>query len=145
MPDSRKVYRGVHRQKLDELVREILDHFPDVRVFALTGPLGSGKTTLVKAFGKKLGVAGGMSSPTFGLVNEYTGTAGSRIYHFDFYRIRNEQEAQEIGTEEYLFSGAYCFVEWPENISHLMPDRHVEIRLYPDDETHRTIEIISHG
>ncbi len=145
MPDNIKVFRSVSCDKLDKLAREVLEMLPDMRVFALSGPPGAGKTTLVKAFCKSLGVHQVTSSPTFALVNEYTDKHGKPVYHFDCYRLRHEREAREIGMEEYLFSGAYCFVEWPEHIATLLPERYAGVRIQPEDEQHRTIEVELHG
>jgi tRNA threonylcarbamoyl adenosine modification protein YjeE len=78
--------------------------------------MGSGKTTFIKSIGHVLGVKDGMSSPTFSIVNEYETSIGEKLYHFDFYRLKNELEAYDIGTEEYFDSGKYCFVEWPDKV-----------------------------
>jgi tRNA threonylcarbamoyladenosine biosynthesis protein TsaE len=96
-------------------------------VFAFFGTMGSGKTTFIKSICRQLGVNEGMSSPTFGLVNEYAGLSGHPVYHFDFYRIKDQQEAIDIGCEEYFYSGEYCFVEWPEKILNLLPKEIVRV------------------
>jgi tRNA threonylcarbamoyladenosine biosynthesis protein TsaE len=145
MPAKVQVYREVKEPMLEAVAHQVLQSFPDMRVVALSGTLGAGKTAMVKAFARCLGVTHDVNSPTFALIHEYAGAVGEPVYHFDFYRIKNEQEARELGTEEYLFSGRYCFVEWPEKIQSLLPDRYVAIRLIPEDELHRTIEIQAHG
>lgn len=107
------------------------------RLVAFSGPMGAGKTALIKALAKVLGVEEAVQSPTFALVNEYAGADGL-IYHFDFYRLDDPAEAVDMGIFEYLDSGAYCFMEWPEKISNLLPPEvdWVEVRVGPD---HREI------
>lgn len=139
------LFREVTVGDIDEVVAEILSEFPDVRVYAFYGQMGAGKTTLIKAFCRHLGVTGSMSSPTFSLVNEYQNDKGEKFYHFDFYRIKDVREAVDIGAEEYFYSGAFCFVEWPEKVVHLLPDKYLELRIIADDKEHRTIEVQLHG
>ncbi|HEY6159935.1 MAG TPA: tRNA (adenosine(37)-N6)-threonylcarbamoyltransferase complex ATPase subunit type 1 TsaE [Bacteroidia bacterium] len=97
--------------------------------FAFYGEMGAGKTTLIKALCKELGVTDPTSSPTFALVNEYHNQKGEKIYHFDFYRIKNETEALDMGCEEYFYSGNYCFIEWPEKIPNLLPAGIVKVNI----------------
>ena len=97
-----------------DIARLILQSHTNARVFALHGELGAGKTTLIKGFCRALGVADHTSSPSFAIVNEYRSAGGDPVYHFDLYRIKNANELRDIGFEEYLDSGAYCFIEWPE-------------------------------
>ena len=94
----------------------------DRKIFALNGKMGAGKTTFIKAVCECLGVSETINSPTFSIVNEYSTSDKQIIYHFDFYRINNIEEAMEIGVEEYLYSGQLCFLEWSENIAPLLPD-----------------------
>ncbi|MBL7473565.1 tRNA (adenosine(37)-N6)-threonylcarbamoyltransferase complex ATPase subunit type 1 TsaE [Robertkochia sediminum] len=98
----------------------ILDH-ANSKVLLFNGPMGAGKTTLIKALVKKLGSTDTVSSPTFSLVNEYKSPKGS-LYHFDLYRLEDEDEAWDIGLDEYLESGAWCFVEWPDKGGSIIPD-----------------------
>jgi tRNA threonylcarbamoyladenosine biosynthesis protein TsaE len=91
------------------------------KVFALHGPMGAGKTTLVQALCKALGVSEMVNSPTFSLVNEYRLPSGEPVYHLDLYRLKNEEEALSTGMEDCLYSGAYCFVEWPEKAPGMIP------------------------
>ena len=91
-------------------------------VWALKGEMGAGKTTLVSALCKAWGVEDAVSSPTFSLVNEYCTAQGDAVYHFDFYRIESEEEAMDMGVDEYFASGALCLVEWPDRIRGLLPD-----------------------
>ncbi len=123
------------------IAKKILDFCKNARVFAFYGNLGAGKTTLIKRFCETLGVTEAVTSPTFNLVNEYLGESET-IYHFDFYRIKSEIEAYDIGIEEYLDSGAYCFIEWPEKIPGLLPPEAVSIYIEVTDSQRRDIEII---
>ena len=98
----------------EEVARFILQSHAEARIFAFTGDLGAGKTTLIKALCKVLGVADQTSSPSFAIVNEYRTGAGDPLYHFDLYRLKAEEELEGIGFDEYVDSGARCFIEWPE-------------------------------
>ena len=102
---------------------------------------GTGKTTLIKEICNQLGVLDSISSPTFSLVNEYNTSNKSKVFHFDFYRIENEEEALDIGIEEYFDTSHWCFVEWPENIENLLPLDVVQIHLSILDVGQRTIQI----
>tara|TARA_R110002051_G_scaffold128124_3_gene201752 strand:- start:4681 stop:5091 length:411 start_codon:yes stop_codon:yes gene_type:complete len=103
------------------------------------GEMGAGKTTLIKALVKELGSTEEVSSPTFGIVNEYHQSNGKVLgYHFDFYRLNDESEALDFGVEDYLYSDKWIFMEWPEKISSLVPDDAVSIYLHVlDDKTRR--------
>lgn len=120
--------------ELPELARELIKAFPKRSVFLFNGQMGAGKTTLIKEMCNALGVMDSMSSPTYSIVNEYTG-AIDIIYHFDLYRLKNTEECLDIGFEEYVNSGNYCFIEWPEVAMPLMPDRYVEVNIQADGET----------
>lgn len=120
------------------IVSKILDSFPDDRIFAFYGEMGAGKTTLIKDFCAVLGVKDNTSSPTFALVNEYETEAGKIIYHFDMYRIEDPTEAVRIGFDEYLESGNYCFIEWPEKIQNLLPRSFVQVKVQIEGD-HRII------
>jgi len=99
----------------------ILEH-PNARVFAFSGPMGSGKTTFIKAICRFLEVTDIVHSPTFSLINAYYTAMGNPVFHFDFYRIKKLGEVYDIGYEEYIYSGSYCFLEWPEIIESLLPE-----------------------
>ncbi len=118
--------------------KQLLESFPDARIFALYGSMGAGKTTFIKAICAELGVGDIVQSPTFSIVNEYKTVDGDSIYHFDFYRIRKTEEAFDIGYEDYLYSGNYCFMEWPEMIETLLPEDTVRILI--TGENQRLIE-----
>jgi tRNA threonylcarbamoyladenosine biosynthesis protein TsaE len=115
--------------ELEPLARQILEKYPSRRLFAFSGNLGSGKTTFIKYLCKALGAEGQVRSPTFALVNEYRGANSLKIFHFDFYRIKDVREAYDIGYEEYFCSGNFCFIEWPELIKELVPEDAVRITM----------------
>lgn len=109
-------------------------------VFAFHGKMGAGKTTFIKAVCEVLGVEDTVNSPTFAIVNEYrSNTTAELIYHFDFYRIKNIDEAYNIGSEDYFHSGAICFIEWPEKAEQLLPDDTVHITIEEKDDGKRII------
>lgn len=114
---------------LQETAKLLLDHFPEERIFAFYGSMGAGKTTLIKAICRELGSKDYVTSPTFALINEYSTSNGSVIYHFDFYRIKKLEEAYDLGYEDYIYSGNYCFIEWPEMIESLLPDGIVAVSI----------------
>lgn len=113
----------------------------DSRILLFYGEMGSGKTTLIKEIAAKLGVKDLTNSPTFSLVNEYATGQGERMYHFDFYRIEHEDEAYDIGFEEYLDSGSWCLMEWPEKVENLLPLDSVVIRIGINPDDSRTIQL----
>ncbi len=109
------------------------------RIFAFYGSMGAGKTTFIKALCEAMGVEDAINSPTFAIVNEYESAAGDTIYHFDFYRIKSIAEVYNMGYEEYLYSNAYCFIEWPELIEELLPEETVKVTIEEGSDGHRTI------
>jgi len=111
------------------------------RFFAFNGDLGAGKTTFIKSLCAVLGVSGDVVSPTFAIINEYGLPDGRPLYHFDFYRIRDEREAYDIGTDEYFDSGAYCFVEWAERIPGLVPPDAVYVHITAGENGGRLLEV----
>lgn len=126
--------------ELDEAAKKILKYAQDEHFFIFEGEMGAGKTTLIKALAKALGVNELVSSPTFSIVNEYDAN-GSIIYHFDFYRIKNLQEAYDIGYEEYFYSQNICFIEWPGKIESLLPTHYLKIEIETLTENERLLSI----
>jgi tRNA threonylcarbamoyladenosine biosynthesis protein TsaE len=125
---------------LQESARLLLEHFPEERIFAFYGAMGAGKTTFIKALCHELGSQDYVTSPTFALINEYTTATGAVIYHFDFYRIKKLEEAYDLGYEDYIYSGNYCFIEWPEMIESLLPEGIVDVRIKEADNGVRQVE-----
>jgi len=122
---------------LGAVAAEILDFVEDQKILAINGKMGAGKTTLIKSLCNALGAEDTVASPTFSLVNEYTDADGNGIFHFDFYRIKKLEEVFDIGYEEYFYSGLYCFIEWPEMISDLLPEEHVKIQIEVNEHEER--------
>ena len=120
-------------EHIREAAREFISQIGDRRVFAFYGKMGAGKTTFVKAICEELGVEDVITSPTFAIINEYTQPNGEPLYHFDFYRIKKLEEVYDMGYEDYFYSGALCFIEWPELIEEVLPDDavrvHIEVQL----------------
>lgn len=116
-------------EELEKVADAVLSHFSNDRIFAFFGEMGAGKTTFIKVLCKRLGVFDNVSSPTYSLVNEYLDEQGDSIYHFDFYRINDPSEAFDIGFDDYLYSSAYCFIEWPQRVEKLLPDQYVSITI----------------
>jgi tRNA threonylcarbamoyladenosine biosynthesis protein TsaE len=110
------------------------------KTFLFYGGMGAGKTTLIKALAKKFGTTDNVASPTFSIVNEYKIPDGS-IYHFDFYRLKTQSEALDMGFEEYLYSGNYCFIEWPEKIPDLLPLHYISIKIIVAENNTRLVNI----
>lgn len=131
---------------IDELpgvAGKLLSFANEERVFLFYGEMGAGKTTFIKALCTQLGVTDNVSSPTFSIVNEYSSPGGS-VYHFDFYRLKDQSEAYDLGYEDYLYSGQYCLIEWPEKIPDLIPTGVIKVSLEVSDDGKRslTAEII---
>ena len=127
--------------QLNEVAQQIIANNPK-KVILFHGEMGVGKTTLIKQLCKTLGVTGATSSPTFSLVNEYYTTNNQYIYHFDCYRLKTEIEALDMGIDEYLYSGYWCFIEWAEKISNLIPEQHsvITIEVLPDGNRKLVLE-----
>ena len=126
---------------LSSIAKQVIDQ-ANTKTLLFYGDMGVGKTTLIKEIATLLGVNDITSSPTFSLVNEYQGP-NDKIFHFDFYRIEDEEEVLDIGIEDYFYDNAWCLIEWPEKIPNLIPESITEIRLEKLDPVTRTIEIIN--
>ena len=126
--------------ELPEIASMILEQ-SNSKILLFYGSMGVGKTTLIKELSKQLGVEEGFSSPTFSLVNEYETKEGDLVYHFDFYRLNNEDEALDIGFEEYLSTNFWILIEWPENVVGLLPQKVVKLKLTKNQDNTRTITI----
>ena len=145
-----------------EAAREFIEHIGEHRVFAFYGKMGAGKTTFVKAICEELGVDDVITSPTFAIINEYTATpptaaanssfslrecgvanftlhSSLQIYHFDFYRIKKLEEVYDMGYEDYFYSGALCFLEWPELIEDILPDDAVRVSIAEQEDGSRVV------
>lgn len=126
--------------ELAEIASMILEH-SNSKILLFYGSMGVGKTTLIKELSKQLGVEEGFSSPTFSLVNEYETKEGDLVYHFDFYRVKNEEEALDMGFDEYLSTNYWIFIEWPENVVGLLPQDATKLKLTKNQDNTRTITI----
>jgi len=115
------------------------------KVLLFYGEMGVGKTTLIKEVVKQLEVNDVVTSPTFSLVNEYQSRKGEIIYHFDFYRIKSEEEALDMGINEYFESNHWCLIEWPKKVKNVLPLNAVEIHITLNDDKSRSIKIVEHG
>ena len=126
---------------IEEAAREFIGQMGDDTVFAFYGKMGAGKTTFIKALCKLLGVEDEVNSPTFAIINEYRSqTTAELIYHFDFYRIKKLEEVYDLGYEDYFYSGALCFIEWPELVEELLPLDAKKITITENSDGSRTIE-----
>jgi tRNA threonylcarbamoyladenosine biosynthesis protein TsaE len=137
-------FREVALAGLNSVANSVFDALDDVKVWTFKGEMGAGKTTLIKRICSLCGVQDNMSSPTFSIVNEYQSEHFGKIYHFDFYRLKNEGEALDIGVEEYFYSGYPCFIEWAEKIPSLLPSACGEVTIEAISETERNIAILIH-
>lgn len=135
------IFEEVTRQKLSATAEIILRTVPENRIFLLRGGLGAGKTTLVKAFCEILGLKGQVNSPTFSIVNQYE-VIDNHVYHMDLYRLNTEEEVFDIGIEDYLLSGQYCFIEWPDMILSYIQGEFAEIIIEKAGEKTRKISCI---
>ena len=132
-------------EKLDnirEAAKQFIANIGDSTVFAFYGNMGAGKTTFVKAVCEELGVDDVITSPTFSIVNEYRSEqTGELIYHFDFYRVNKIEEVYDMGFEDYFYSGALCFIEWPELCEEVLPDDTVKVSINEEPDGSRTITL----
>ena len=120
-------------KELLKIAQELFQYFPNTKKLAFYGEMGVGKTTFSKALCDVLQVQDVVSSPTFSIVNEYLSELNGTIFHFDFYRLKDEQEAFDMGYEDYFYGDAYCFVEWPEKVENLLPSSFAKVQIKLDD------------
>jgi len=126
-------------EELPKVAQALLSYANDQKFFIFEGEMAAGKTTFIKAFCEALGVNDVVSSPTFSIVNEYESNHGP-VYHFDFYRLKNLQEAYDIGYEEYFYSGSYCLVEWPSKVEEVLPETYIKVQITVTDNGQRLFE-----
>lgn len=126
---------------IHEAARQFIAAMGDNTVFAFYGKMGAGKTTFIKAVCECLGVTDVINSPTFAIVNEYRSESGELIYHFDFYRIKKLEEVYDMGYEDYFYSGALCFIEWPELVEELLPADAVKVTIEEGENGGRTVSM----
>ena len=124
---------------IQEAAKEFINRMGEGKVFAFYGKMGAGKTTFIKALCETLGVKDVITSPTFSLINEYTDGKGNSIYHFDFYRIKKLEEVYDMGYEDYFYSRAICFLEWPELIEELLPENAVKVTIEEQADGTRSV------
>ena len=127
--------------ELDIVVHSIAEIIGKNLVVAFHGQMGAGKTTLISALCKALGSTDTIGSPTFSIINQYNTVNGKIIYHMDWYRIKDEEEAIQAGVEDALYSGNICLVEWPENAAGLLPDYALHLYIETVDPQTRKLQI----
>jgi tRNA threonylcarbamoyladenosine biosynthesis protein TsaE len=135
------IYKARKESDLIEISQAFLEKTEGRFIFAFDGDMGAGKTTFIKQICKAMGIEEETSSPTYGFVNEYYSPVYGTVYHFDCYRVEDENEAYDFGMEEYLYGEKYCFIEWPKNIDNLLPDNTVWIKITANESNERIIEI----
>lgn len=123
----KKKWDATDLKDLDGIAKDLLTFIVDHRVLCFYGDLGVGKTTFIKAICRQLGVKDEVQSPTFSIVNEYETSRREPVYHFDFYRLKTEEEAYDLGYEQYLYSNYFCFIEWPEKVGNLLDLKKVDL------------------
>lgn len=131
--------------ELDKAAKAIIQYSNGQYIWVFYGEMGAGKTTLIKAIANEFGIEDNVHSPTFSLVNEYRNLQDEVFYHFDFYRIKNEIEAMDIGIEEYFDSGDICFIEWPQKIPSLLPEKYLKIDIKITSPATRELNLSQHG
>ena len=137
-----KNYTSKSLDDLSDIAKELIADFSENRVILFYGEMGVGKTTLIKQLCKQLGVEEPTNSPTFSIVNEYLSEDKKTVYHFDFYRIEEEEEVYDLGYEDYFYSNNFCFIEWPEKIPNLLPENAVKVTMEQDENKIRLISVV---
>jgi tRNA threonylcarbamoyladenosine biosynthesis protein TsaE len=130
---------------LDKAVKAIITAGKSADIWLFMGEMGAGKTTLIKAICAELGVLDEVNSPTFSIVNEYLTKTDDTLYHFDFYRLEEEEEAYQIGIEEYFYSGNICMLEWPQRVEGLLPETFLRVDISENEDQSRNIKLTMHG
>ena len=124
---------------LKEVAKDFMDQFGGNKIFVFTGEMGAGKTTFIASVFHILGIDTFQGSPTYSIVNSYNSKVFGKINHFDFYRIKSDIEALDIGIDEILYSGDICFIEWPEKIRHLLPNNIIWSYIRVNEDNSRTL------
>ena len=137
-----KIFYANKAQELYEIAKAIVEVFENEKKIVFFGEMGVGKTTLIKSICKVLNVQDVVTSPTFSVVNQYRNKDGNTLYHFDLYRIENQEELFDLGLEEYIYSDNYCFIEWPEKAEGLLSDNFVQVQMIKNKE-YRIIKVIT--
>jgi tRNA threonylcarbamoyladenosine biosynthesis protein TsaE len=127
-----------------QYMNQLLDFAQDIKVWLFVGEMGAGKTTTIKTICEALDVKDEVSSPTFSIVNEYFSDQVGTMYHFDCYRLKDNEEALSIGLEDYFYSGYHCLVEWPQKIEQLIPDEFLMFNFEKVDESTRLLTVSKH-
>lgn len=127
---------------INDAVAQIFEYGKDIKVWAIHGEMGAGKTTFIHALCEYLGVKSSIGSPTYSIINEYKSEEYGSMYHMDWYRLKDEEEALQAGVEDCLFSGNLCFVEWPERAARLLPEKYLHITITVVDEKTRQIFLV---
>lgn len=130
---------------MPDVTKRVLGYGKDFNVWALKGDLGAGKTTFIQEVAKQMGIKEHISSPSYALINEYLSPSAQKVYHFDLFRINTIAEVLDIGIDEYLESGSFCFIEWPEIAESLLPSRYLEVQIQNPENELRVINIQKHG
>jgi tRNA threonylcarbamoyladenosine biosynthesis protein TsaE len=130
-----------HQEDIRNYMQQIFEFAQGITIWLFVGEMGAGKTTTIKAMCQALEVNDEVNSPTFSIVNEYFSNKIGTIYHFDCYRLKNPEEAHQIGIEDYFYSGYHCFVEWPQKVEELLPDQFLMLNFEKVDETTRLLKV----
>lgn len=128
--------------KVQQAAKDFLSIYKEPGVFCFYGSMGAGKTTFIQALCHELKVVDVVNSPSFSIVNEYNTETGDSIFHFDFYRLKEEEEAYDLGYEDYFYSNSYCFVEWPEKINSLLPQKRFDVNVAVLEDYTREIAVV---
>jgi tRNA threonylcarbamoyladenosine biosynthesis protein TsaE len=131
--------KAKHIKDLNSIAKRLIHEFSGERIFAFYGKMGAGKTTFIQSVCKALGSGDTVTSPTFALINEYKTGDRQSVFHFDFYRIKNLEEVFDLGYEDYLYSGSYCLIEWPELIEPLLPENIIKVKIEVVEDGSRNI------